>query len=39
MRDEFMETLGSNLYTVRLYSINYNVLRFIGGMCSLAFLY
>jgi len=39
MTDDFMNSLGGNTYVVKLYSINYNVLRFMGGMCSLAFLY
>jgi hypothetical protein len=39
MRNEFINNLGSNTYTVKLFSVNYNILRFMGGMCSLAFLY
>jgi len=37
--NDFITELGDEYYIVKLYSINYNVLRFMGGMCSLAFLY
>jgi len=37
--DNFIDNLNGGLYQVKLYSVNYNILRFMGGMASLAFLY
>lgn len=39
LTDEFIAALGENDYMVKLYSVNYNILRFMGGLASLAFLY
>jgi hypothetical protein len=39
LTDQFMDTLGNSNYMVKLYSVNYNILRFMGGLSSLAFLY
>jgi hypothetical protein len=39
LTDEFMEILGNNKFMVKIYFINYNILRFMGGLSSLAFLY
>jgi hypothetical protein len=39
LTDEFMQQLGANNYVVKIYSLNYNILRFMGGLSSLAFLY
>ena len=39
LKNEFMIDLGNNTYMVKLYSINYNILRIMGGLSGLAFLY
>lgn len=39
LTDEFMTELNNSNYFVKIFSINYNILRFMGGMSSLAFLY
>jgi hypothetical protein len=39
MKNSFMTDLNNGTYMVKLYSINYNILRILGGLSGLAFLY
>jgi hypothetical protein len=39
MKNEFINYLDGETYMVKLFSINYNILRFMGGLSGLAFLY